>query len=262
MDPGRFERIDATRWRIAPTGAMRVAAPIVATETLLRDMEDKVAEQLAHVAALPGVADPVLAMPDAHWGHGFPIGGVAAFDAADGVVSAGGVGFDISCGVRPMASALANRQILAHPARRTFAHHVPGARPRPLYDVSHDTCKEEIHRAGGRLRRLLVHRKGATRAFAGDDASLPPAFRGIGQPVLIGGSMGGDSYVLAGPRAGGTPQAAASFASACHGAGRRMSRHAAARRWRGRAVQDALRARGILVLSPSARSIAEEAPDA
>lgn len=450
MDPARFERLDAVRWRLAPAGTMRVAAVIVASEALLRDMEDKVGAQLAGVASLPGVVEPVLAMPDAHWGYGFPIGGVAAFDADDGVVSAGGVGFDISCGVRLLTSALpatalgairdalarslatnipaglgsrgrivldgtemdamlrggarwavergqgeeadlariedggrvdgadpaavsprarlrqreetgtlgsgnhylevqevaevfdaqaaaafglaagtiavsihsgsrglghqigteflqemaaaaaaaglalpdldlayarcgttlaarylgamraaincalANRQILTQLTRRVFAHHLPGSRLDLLYDVSHNTCREEVHRVGGRSRALLVHRKGATRALAGDHPSLPAAFRGIGQPVLIGGSMGSTSHVLAGPRslAQAHTQTAASFASACHGAGRLMSRHAAARRWHGRAVQDDLRARGILVLSPSARGLAEEAPGA
>ena len=456
---GRAWGQDIDRLRHAPGAEPKGATPtasavspvtggalLIASEALLRDMEDKVAEQLAGVAALPGVVEPVLAMPDAHWGYGFPIGGVAAFDAEDGVVSAGGVGFDISCGVRLMTSALttpeilavrealvrslaanipaglgsrgsivldepemdamlrggarwavahghgeeadlarieedgrmegadpgavssrarqrqreetgtlgsgnhylevqevaeifdagaaaafgletgrvvvsihsgsrglghqigseflqemaatpeglalpdpelayarcgtalarrylgamraaincalANRQILAQLTRRVFAHHFPGARLNLLYDVSHNTCKEEVHHVGGRPRRLLVHRKGATRALAGDHPSLPEAFRGIGQPVLIGGSMGGESYVLAGPRGDARTQPPDGFASACHGAGRRMSRHEAARRWRGRAVQDELRARGILVLSPSARGIAEEAPGA
>jgi tRNA-splicing ligase RtcB len=444
MDPAGFTPLDGTRWRLEPVGAMRVPALIHASEALLREMDDKVGAQLAQVAALPGVVGAVHAMPDAHWGYGFPIGGVAAFDATTGIVSAGGVGFDIACGVRLLTTgltravlqtrqetlarslaraipaglgstgrivladaamdamlaggarwavaqgyghdadlarieeggamvgaapeavsararerqraelgtlgsgnhylevqavdaildaeaaarfglvqdqivvslhcgsrglghqiateflramvleapeqgivlpdldlacarvdtplgqrylgamraaincALANRQVLTQIARRVFAHVFPGTQLTLLYDVSHNTCKTETHRVGGRARRLLVHRKGATRAFAGDHPDLPAPFRGIGQPVLVGGSMGTASFVMAGPRVG----EGGGFASSCHGAGRCLSRHAAVRRWEGRAVQDDLRARGILVVSPSRRGIAEEAPGA
>jgi tRNA-splicing ligase RtcB len=88
-------------WRIEPKGPMRVPAIIYADEELIRGMDDKVYDQAANVAALPGIVTASYVMPDAHWGYGFPIGGVAAFDPDDGgVVSAGGVGFDISCGVR------------------------------------------------------------------------------------------------------------------------------------------------------------------
>src|SRR5262245_36541596 len=107
MDPGRFTRIDETTWRIERSGAMRVPAIIYADEDLIRGMDDKVYDQAANVAALPGIVTASYVMPDAHWGYGFPIGGVAAFDAdADGVVSAGGVGFDISCGVRTILTGL------------------------------------------------------------------------------------------------------------------------------------------------------------
>ena len=107
MDPSRFTRVDATTWRIEPHGAMRVPAIIYADENLIRDMDDKVYEQAANVATLPGIVQASYAMPDAHWGYGFPIGGVAAFDPdKGGVVSAGGVGFDISCGVRTMLTGL------------------------------------------------------------------------------------------------------------------------------------------------------------
>jgi tRNA-splicing ligase RtcB len=125
--------------------------------------------------------------------------------------------------------------------------------------VSHNTCKVEQHRTGeGATRALYVHRKGATRAFGPGHPDLPEALRGAGQPVLIGGSMGTSSYVLA-----GTPQSEArAFSSACHGAGRAMSRHQALRTWKGRQVVDDLAARGILVKSPSMRGIAEEAPQA
>src|SRR5947199_45361 len=107
MDPARFTRIDETTWRIERNGAMRVPAIIYADEDLIRGMDDKVYDQAANVAALPGIVTASYVMPDAHWGYGFPIGGVAAFDAdADGVVSAGGVGFDISCGVRTILTGL------------------------------------------------------------------------------------------------------------------------------------------------------------
>src|SRR5574338_1224805 len=98
---------DPTTWVIPQRGAMRVPVVIHASEGLVRDMDDKVREQACNVAMLPGIVDAVYVMPDAHWGYGFPIGGVAAFDPdAGGVVSAGGVGFDISCGVRTLHTGL------------------------------------------------------------------------------------------------------------------------------------------------------------
>ena len=107
MDHEPLTRVDATTWRIEPHGTMRVPAVIYADENLIRDMDDKVYEQAANVATLPGIVQASYAMPDAHWGYGFPIGGVAAFDPdKGGVVSAGGVGFDISCGVRTMLTGL------------------------------------------------------------------------------------------------------------------------------------------------------------
>ena len=113
MDTNRFTRVDATTWRIEPQGAMRVPAVIYADENLIRDMDDKVYEQAANVATLPGIVQASYAMPDAHWGYGFPIGGVAAFDPdKGGVVSAGGVGFDISCGVRTMLTGLKVADVL------------------------------------------------------------------------------------------------------------------------------------------------------
>jgi tRNA-splicing ligase RtcB len=449
MDLNLFEKRSAYEWVIARQGAMRVPAVIYATEALVRDMDHKVYEQAVNVAALPGIVKASYAMPDAHWGYGFPIGGVAAFDPAEGgVVSAGGVGFDISCGVRclhtglaredilkiqaPLAHelsraipagvgstgeirlgdkemdamlaggaawavqrgwgeeadlerieergqmkhakpgnvsaqakkrqrdemgtlgsgnhylevqevtevldakiaaayglaqgdivvmihcgsrglghqigteylkrmavsaaqhgialpdrelacapinsdvgqeylgamraaincALANRQILTHLVREVFRRMLPQARLPLLYDVSHNTCKVEEHRthdrnAGG-VRKLYVHRKGATRAFGPGHPDLPEAFRDAGQPVLIGGSMGTASYVLAGTK----ESEALAFSSACHGAGRAMSRHQALRNWQGRQVVSELAARGILIKSPSMRGVAEEAPGA
>jgi tRNA-splicing ligase RtcB len=445
MDPARFTRVDPNTWRIEPRGAMRVPAIIYADEALIRDMDDKVCEQASNVATLPGIVQASYAMPDAHWGYGFPIGGVAAFDPdRGGVVSAGGVGFDISCGVRTMLTglsvsdilpvqksladslsrqipagvgsrgpialdaidmdamlsggarwaaergwgelrdldrieehgtmkgaqpnqvsdrakerqrremgtlgsgnhylevqavaeiydpvvakgfglaqdevvvtthcgsrglghqigteflkemvlgadasgivlpdrelacapinsevgqrylgamraaincALANREILGHYARRVFAHFFPSCDLHLLFDVSHNTCKVELHVVDRKQRELFVHRKGATRAFGPDHPSLPDALRPFGQPVLIGGSMGTGSYVLVGA-ASGEEQA---FSSACHGAGRALSRHAALKRWSGRKIVDDLASEGILIRSPSTRGVAEEAPGA
>ena len=112
MDPNRFDRHEGTRWEIAPRGAMRVPAVIFADEALIEGMDDKVFEQLTNVATLPGIVQAAYAMPDAHWGYGFPIGGVAAFDPDEGgVISAGGVGFDISCGVRTLLTGLRREDI-------------------------------------------------------------------------------------------------------------------------------------------------------
>jgi tRNA-splicing ligase RtcB len=154
--------------------------------------------------------------------------------------------------------ALANRQILTHLTRKVFADLFPQAMLQVLYDVSHNTCKEETHHVDGVPRRLFVHRKGATRAFGPGHPDLPAALRKTGQPVLIGGSMGTGSYVLAGSTTGEHK----SLSSACHGAGRAMSRTRALKIWRGRQVMDELAARGILIRSPSQRGVAEEAPGA
>jgi tRNA-splicing ligase RtcB len=139
-----------------------------------------------------------------------------------------------------------------------FAELFPDAALTLLYDVSHNTCKVEEHAVDGERRRLFVHRKGATRAFGPGHPEIPAAFREVGQPVLIGGSMGTASHVLAG-NAGAE---ALSFSSACHGAGRAMSRRQALRTWRGRQLSDELRERGIIIRSPSSRGVAEEAPGA
>jgi tRNA-splicing ligase RtcB len=445
MELSRLHKLSGSEWRLEPEGAMRVPAVLYADEGLIADMDDKVLEQIGNVACLPGIVDRAYTMPDAHWGYGFPIGGVAAFDPDEGgVVSAGGVGFDISCGVRTLLTglkreeierlkealadslyrtipaglgstgpitldeiemdrmlaggaqwalgqgygrfddlerieergtmpgarpdavssrakqrlraemgtlgsgnhylevqevaaisddaiaadfglapgdivvsihcgsrglghqigtdflremaiaapahgialpdlelacapirselgeryigamragincALANRQILTHLTRRVFAHFFPETTLPVLFDVSHNTCKEEEHEVSDRRRRLFVHRKGATRAFGAGHPGLPPAFATTGQPVFIGGSMGTPSTIMVGPAA--RPERA--FASSCHGAGRQMSRHQALKRWHGRQVVDELQHRGIIVKSPSMRGVAEEAPGA
>ena len=445
MNLSRLKQKSDVEWRIEPRDRMRVPGIIYGDRELLQEMDDKVYEQVCNVATLPGIETASYAMPDAHWGYGFPIGGVAAFDVdRGGVISAGGVGFDISCGVRtlytglsvsdvepvkhalaealfhtvpagvgstgtlqldhaemdamlkggaawavgrgygtfddlarieergcmkgarpaevsdraktrqrdemgtlgsgnhylevqrvaevfdrpvgdalrlhpdevvvsihcgsrglghqigteflkkmtmaasgyglvlpdrelacaPIASpvgesylgamraaincALANRQIITHLVRQAFAKVLPRADLTLLYDVSHNTCKVETHRIDGRPKRLFVHRKGATRAFGPGHPDVPPALSAIGQPVLIGGTMGTASYILVGTR----ENMALSFGSSCHGAGRRMSRHQAAKQWHGRQVIDQLAARGILVRSVSSRGVAEEAPGA
>jgi tRNA-splicing ligase RtcB len=154
--------------------------------------------------------------------------------------------------------ALANREILGHYVREVFGRFFPGRDLRLLYDVSHNTCKVEPHEVDGKLRNVFVHRKGATRAFGPGHGSLPPALRDVGQPVLVGVSMGTGSYILAGEK---TSEQKA-FSSACHGAGRAFSRHAALKHWSGRKIIDDLAAQGILIRSPSTRGIAEEAPGA
>ncbi|MDY0305461.1 MAG: RtcB family protein, partial [Desulfovibrionaceae bacterium] len=100
MDISRLVRISDHQWRLPPRDGMRAPAVFFGSEPLLRAMEEEVARQLSGVATLPGIVSAAWAMPDAHSGYGFPIGGVAAFDPVEGVVSAGGVGFDIACGVR------------------------------------------------------------------------------------------------------------------------------------------------------------------
>jgi tRNA-splicing ligase RtcB len=445
MDTSLLKRESDFEWHVPQTGKMKVPGIIYATEELIRDMDNKVHEQMTNVAMLPGIQKASFAMPDAHWGYGFPIGGVAAFDPDEGgVVSAGGVGFDVSCGVRTLLTgltaleiesvkeqladtlfraipagvgstgklhlnleemdamltggakwaveqgyglredlerieehgqmkhakpgevseqakkrqrdevgtlgsgnhylevqkvleiydtkaasafglregeavlsihcgsrglghqigtdflksmvmaakgygielpdrelacapinsdlgqsylgamraaincALANREVITHLVRQTFGEIFPKANLKLIYDVSHNTCKVEEHAIDGEKKRLFVHRKGATRAFGPGHTDLPEALKTIGQPVLIGGTMGTASYVLVGTTVGETR----SFSSSCHGAGRRMSRHQATKQWKGRELIDYLATKGILIRSPSYRGVAEEAPGA
>jgi tRNA-splicing ligase RtcB len=445
MDTSLLKRESDFEWHVPQTGKMKVPGIIYATEELIRDMDNKVHEQMTNVAMLPGIQKASFAMPDAHWGYGFPIGGVAAFDPDEGgVVSAGGVGFDVSCGVRTLLTgltaleiesvkeqladtlfraipagvgstgklhlnleemdamltggakwaveqgyglredlerieehgqmkhakpgevseqakkrqrdevgtlgsgnhylevqnvveiydtevaaafglrqgetvisihcgsrglghqigtdflkkmvigapgfgiqlpdrelacapinselgqsylgamraaincALANREVITHLVRQTFGEIFPKANLKLIYDVSHNTCKVEEHAIDGEKKRLFVHRKGATRAFGPGHADLPEALKTIGQPVLIGGTMGTASYILVGTTVG----EARSFSSSCHGAGRRMSRHQATKQWKGRELIDYLATKGILIRSPSYRGVAEEAPGA
>jgi tRNA-splicing ligase RtcB len=148
-----------------------------------------------------------------------------------------------------------NRHVLAHTARGIFAR-TAGARLDLVYDVSHNLAKMETHEVAGKPALLCVHRKGATRALPPGHPDLPADLREAGQPVLIPGSMGTFSYVLAGIAGGGA------FHSTCHGAGRVMSRHRALRTVSGPALRRRLEAAGIAVRGASARGLAEETPEA
>jgi tRNA-splicing ligase RtcB len=128
MDLDLLIRRSECEWHIPPFGAMRVPGIIYGTEALVREMDAKVYEQVTNVATLPGIVKASHAMPDAHWGYGFPIGGVAAFDPDQGgIVSAGGVGFDISCGVRTLTTGLTTEDV--EPVKERLAdrlfQHVP-----------------------------------------------------------------------------------------------------------------------------------------
>ncbi len=429
-------------WEIPPRGEMRVPTRIYATEKILNALEEGAIRQGMNVASLPGIVKYSIMLPDTHFGYGFPIGGVAAFDAEEGVISPGGVGFDINCGVRliltnltldevkpklkqlidelfrnvpaglgsqgkvrlsrsqleevmvegvrwavengfgweedlerieengrmegadpdavsdkavkrglpqlgslgsgnhflevqrverifdqkvaerfglfpdqvvvmvhtgsrgfghqiasdyisvmlsaarkygirlpdnqlacaPFTSkeaqryfsamkaavnyAFTNRQMITHWVRESFAK-VFGQDPEDLemhivYDVAHNIAKLEEH--DGRM--LVVHRKGATRAFAPGRREIPEIYRDIGQPVLIPGDMGTASYVLV-----GTERAMEeTFGSTCHGAGRVMSRAAAVRRWRGEEIKRRLEEKGEVIRAASWKVLAEEAP--
>lgn len=148
----------------------------------------------------------------------------------------------------------ANRQLLTVATREAFAETTGSGRLALLYDVSHNLAKLEYHEVGGRRRLLCVHRKGATRAWPPGHPDLPDDLAAVGQPVLVPGSMGTASWVLVGVAGGGA------FFSACHGAGRTMSRHAAVRRISGAALRAQLEADGIAVRAGSDRGLAEEAP--
>jgi len=434
-------RLDETLYEIPrdPARGMRVPARIYADEQLWEQISsDRSLEQLVNVATLPGAVRAAYAMPDAHEGYGFPVGGVAAFRTSDGVISPGGVGYDINCGVRLLTGTLTssevggrleslvheisrsipagagrggpleldddeldrvfvegvgylrergmatdddllhtesngrlpgavpssvsqrarnrgrsqlgsmgsgnhfvevervveifdpaaaealgiemdqvavlihtgsrglghqvctdyvarmdramaehgivlpdrqlacapfesdagrayfgamcaaanfawcNRQVISHRVREAFGRIVGGPPLRLVYDVAHNVAKVEEYDG----ERVCVHRKGATRAFGPSHPETPAAYRGVGQPVFIPGSMGTGSYVLVGR----DEALDRSFGSACHGAGRRMSRGQARRTKPGGDVRRELTDRGIVVRCPSLKELAEEAP--
>lgn len=427
---------------------MRVPARIYGTEKIIREMDAKVLDQVTNVATLPGILRYAYCMPDGHSGYGFPIGGVAAMDAEEGVISPGGIGFDINCGMRlvrtnmtydevkpklhslvdllyervpagvgskgfvkltpqefkrviaeggrwciehgygwpedlemteeegcsegadpdkvskkaidrglgqigtlgsgnhylevqvvkeeniidrnlaevfglfpnqvvvmfhcgsrgfghqvatdylqvfakVMASkygikildrelacapfrspegrdyfaamkcglnmSFANRQTILHRIRECFAR-VFGKKAEELgmgmiYDVAHNTAKLERYPMGGKMQKVLVHRKGATRAFGPGDQALPERYRTYGQPVIVGGSMETGSYLLVGTEGAMSE----TFGSTVHGSGRTMSRTQARKRFRGDQLQKELMKRGIYVRSASYSGLAEEA---
>jgi tRNA-splicing ligase RtcB len=158
MDTNILTKLTDTQWRIEPKGPMRVPGVIYGSESLIRDMDDKVVEQVTNVASIPGIVQAAYAMPDAHWGYGFPIGGVAAFDPeAGGVVSGGGVGFDISCGVRTLHTGLDRAAILAVQQELADAlyHRIPvgpgstGHSPQRPGDGRHARWRGELGRRTG-----------------------------------------------------------------------------------------------------------------
>jgi len=437
-----LRRVDDNTWEIPAHGRMTVPARIYASHKLVEYARgDSTLEQARNVACLPGIQRMSYVMPDAHQGYGFPIGGVAAFDLETGIISPGGVGYDINCGVRllrtdftaedvagkrkellaeifkevpagvgkggvtklsagvlkeilvkgapwavengygtaddllmteeegrmkdadagrispralergipqlgtlgagnhfleiqrvdrifqpetarafgieaegqilvmihcgsrglghqvasdyiqamesafgvrdlpdreliyaPIGSAMgqeyyrsmcaavnyafANRQMIAHWVRAVFEKVLGSSRGmRQIYDVCHNVAKVETHVVAGREKKLCVHRKGATRSFGPGRNELPQAYKAVGQPVIIPGSMGTASYVLA-----GTAEAEElSFGSTAHGAGRIMSRHEATRRFRGERIRDELAQRGIELRATGWKGVAEEA---
>lgn len=155
-----------------------------------------------------------------------------------------------------------NRQLLGHLAREAFAEvfEVPAERlgMTLVYDVAHNIAKLEEYEVGGRLRKLCVHRKGATRAFPPGHPEVPEKYRAIGQPVIIPGDMGRASYVLVGQPGAMTE----TFGSTCHGAGRQMSRSAAIRASKGRSIYRELLDRGVIARSRGRTGLEEEQPDA
>ena len=164
----------------------------------------------------------------------------------------------MKCGIN---MSFANRQVILHRIREVFSA-VFGRSAEDLgmhmvYDVAHNTAKLEWHAVDGETRNLLVHRKGATRAFAPSMEGIPARYQHIGQPVIIGGSMETGSYLLV-----GVPEGAQTFFSTAHGSGRTMSRTKARKQWKGKELQRDLEGAGIYVRSDSWRGLAEEAGSA
>ena len=156
--------------------------------------------------------------------------------------------------------AFANRQMIAHLVRESLERSC-GVRPEDVetvYDIGHNNAKVEEHDVGGERRRLLVHRKGATRAFGPGRKEAPLRYRDVGHPTFVGGTMGTASYVMRGTPLGMTR----TFGSGIHGAGRALSRKKAAKKYWGTDVVAALRREGIRVWAHDARGAAEEAPGA
>lgn len=158
--------------------------------------------------------------------------------------------------------AWANRQCIMHWVKESFSR-VLGTGPKTIgmnliYDVAHNIAKVEEHVINGRKRKLVVHRKGATRAFPPGHPELPETYRHLGQPVIIPGDMGRASFVLIGTEQGMRE----SFGSTCHGAGRVMSRHQAIRKAKGRSIRQEMEERGVIVRWTGRGTLAEEMPEA
>jgi tRNA-splicing ligase RtcB len=158
--------------------------------------------------------------------------------------------------------AWANRQVMAHWAREAFSRVLKSSPEKlgmhQIYDVAHNIAKIETHEVDGAPMKVVVHRKGATRAFGPSHPDVPEKYRSIGQPVLVPGDMGRFSFLLA-----GTDEAMQiSFGSSCHGAGRLMSRSQATRESKGADIQQELADKGITVMSANRGTLAEEMPDA
>ncbi|MFP4119245.1 MAG: RtcB family protein [Candidatus Woesearchaeota archaeon] len=154
--------------------------------------------------------------------------------------------------------AWANRHMIAHLAKNAFKELFPEVSFTPVYDVAHNIAKKETHTVAGKTEELMVHRKGATRAFGPSSKEIPAVFQGVGQPVLIPGSMGTSSYILV-----GTDESMnVSFGSTAHGAGRLMSRFAAKKQFDGQALQKELAGREIVLQARSIKGVADEAPEA
>src|SRR5918995_134657 len=161
----------------------------------------------------------------------------------------------MKCGLN---MSFANRQVILHRIREVFSE-ILGRSAEDLamhmvYDVAHNTAKLEKHTVDGKEKTLLVHRKGATRAFGPGRDEVPARYRDTGQPVIIGGSMETGSYVLV-----GAPGGDQTFCSTAHGSGRTMSRTKARKQWRGKELQRDLEAQGVYVRSASWSGLAEEA---
>ncbi len=163
----------------------------------------------------------------------------------------------VYCGIN---CAFANRQAISHLARGSFARvmRISPDEIKLLYDVGHNTCKVEEHEINGVMKKLVVHRKGATRTFSAGCAGVPRAYMSVGHPLLIGGTMGTASYILRGTEKGMKE----CFGSTVHGAGRSTSRVQAKRQWRGTEIIRELEAKGIIIRSGSKSGVAEEAPGA
>jgi tRNA-splicing ligase RtcB len=161
----------------------------------------------------------------------------------------------VNCGIN---CAFANRQTITHLVRGAVTR-IFDIRPEEIkliYDVAHNTCKIETHTIDGVTKKVLIHRKGATRAFGPGREEVPARYRKVGQPLLVGGTMGTASYILRGTEKGMEE----CFGSAVHGAGRAMSRVQAKRRWRGTELMKELEGKGIIIRSRSKSGVAEEAP--